>query len=201
MVEFIGFIISLLALLFIFTKQARQTPRQSREGTTLSQHEVAKEEDDPFKEFLKTMERDVTRKEAALKRPPPAPVRQENRGAPHSPPVESRQLLQKKKIKSEVRQPEPFSALEQRRLKSHLSEPQIKSQLEAKQITSLLEERRIVSKLATRHDYSGFSHYDEKGPTKPSRGRMLLHRLGRPHDIIIYQEIIDKPIALRNANR
>jgi len=77
MVEMIGFIISLLALFYIFIKQSL-SPQQR--GSATRYQESRKIEDDPFTEFLKGIEEKGEGRESVEQRaPPPSKKRGESK--------------------------------------------------------------------------------------------------------------------------
>jgi hypothetical protein len=164
-VEFIGFLISILALVYLFLKQ-RSLSRYRREHPEVFKHEeLAKEEEegDSFKEIIQSMKNETVTKP----RPPPHP-----------------------KV---VPQPKKEA------LASTLKDYQLASQIEKRELKSSLENRYLKTKLVQRFDETPSeiahpSHLEEG--TKP-RVEVALARLSRRRDLIIYQEIIDKPKSMR----
>lgn len=168
MVEIIGFIISLLALLYIFIRQTLPSQRPTPQPRAQHQELI---EDDPFKDFMKAVEKEVAKREVSQHVPPPP------------------------KIKKQKPKKPPDIPLEKYQLKSQLKERHLKSTLEERHIKSKLGHHDEVLKpsLPGRHH-----HAEEKENLKPSRAKLAIQRLNKRQDLIIYQEIISKPKALRS---
>lgn len=190
MVEFIGFIISLLALLFIFIKQTSSNKHQRQQSGHID-HEVIEEEEenenDPFTEYIKRIEKEAAVKEETARQ---AEISRRNRLNLSSPPPIVRNVKEEKKI---------VSAKEDKHLKSRLEDYHIKSNLREHHLKSTLEERRLVSKFRRQDKNNGVQHADsgEMEAMKPSMGKTALQRLRSKHDLVVYYEIMAKPIALR----
>lgn len=173
MVEIIGFIISLLALLYLFIKQ--NVPSQQKRYPPGYQDE--EEMNDPFKEFLKTMEKEAEARETAQYMPPPPP------------PLPKKKELLKKAPSRSLEEYRPISSREERHLKSSL------------------EGRHVKSKFNHYEDLPGhtlslsLSHRDER-EEKPRASRLqsAVRRLVHRKDMIIYQEVIGKPRSLRSES-
>lgn len=170
MVETIGFIISLLALLYLFVQNKSSSQPRGRPAS--SQKEEA--EEDPFREFLKAMENEAEAREAAQRMPPPPPPVRKKERHKKAPPLADRKLV---------------SSIEERHLKSSL------------------EERHIASRFNHREDVAGrtlassLHHRNEgEGKLRASRAQSIIQRLSHRRDMIIYQEIIKKPKALRSED-
>jgi hypothetical protein len=167
MVEVIGLVISFLALLYLFMMQNRPVQRKER---PFSDQDERVAEEDPFKEWMKAIEKKVTRREA----PPPS------------------------KIKKQKKKPPPLP----------LEEDQIVSQIESRHLKSALEERHIQSrfndheKLPKHASALSISHHlaEEESVIALSRGQQAIQRLAKRRDLIIYQEIVNKPKSLRLEN-
>jgi hypothetical protein len=158
-VEYFGFIVSILALLYLFFKQisgARQQHGQSAQ----SKNEEWDEGDDPLKEFMAVVERKRAADEIVLRPVPPSP--------PHK----------------MHKQPKTTS-LEEHRLTGSLEKRKLKSSLEARQqkIIDNRNEENAAILLQTEE--------------RPSRAKKAIQRLSSRRDMIIYQEIMNKPIGLR----
>ena len=168
MVEIIGFIISLLALLYLFIQQ--NAPSKQKRYSSVEQEE--EEMGDPLRELLRVMEKEVEAKQVHhLPPPPPAPKKRDH-------PKKSPSSLEKQRL---------ASSIENRHLKS------------------ALEERQIQSRLSRHEDYPGrtlahsFSHMGERNEKlKVSRLEAAVRRLSHRRDLIIYQEIMEKPKSLRS---
>lgn len=170
MVEIIGFIISLLALIYLFFKQQSINRYRQEHPEAFIEEEI--EEDDPLKEFMKAIERQKAAREASQHVPPPPP-----------------------KMAKQSKQIPLYPSLEDYRMAS---------QIENRQLKSSLENRRINSKLGQRfeelpsHTLAPNLHYPGSGQlVGQTRVGLALKRLSKKQDLIIYQEIIDKPRGLR----
>lgn len=157
--EFIGFIISFLALLYLYFKQQSFVQHQ-QEKAELNQENKA-EEEDPLKEFMKAMK---TRELQEVRHMPPP--------KPHP--------KQPKQHRKSVSSP--------------LEEYRISSSLEKRQLKSALEERKLTPKVGGRF----LPHHEGEDQRRgPSRGKLAINRLANRRDLLIYQEIIDKPKSMR----
>ncbi len=168
MVEFIGFIISLLALFYLFIKQNSRTERQ----TQPTDDSIEGKEEYPFKQFLREIKKEVEARENVQRLPPPP-----------SPP----------KVAKQSKKPRPV--LEEGRLKNQIEQHRMKTSVEDRRVKSRVHQEeqpgRMVM-LPTRHP-----HIEENRIKGPSRVQLALHRLASRKDLIIYQEIIDKPKSMR----
>jgi hypothetical protein len=144
--EYIGFIISLLALIYLFFKQTQ----------TVSREEVDEEGEEDLLSYFQ--ERPMKAKKTPL---PPPPSRKKYK------PVRNETItLEKYHIESPI---------EKRRLKSELQTRQLQSKLRPEE----------------------FLAFHEEHSTAPSKLSRLLEQLPDKKNLIIYQEIVGKPRALR----
>jgi hypothetical protein len=173
MVEIIGFIISLLALLYLFIKQ--NVPSLQKGHPPPPAYQDEEEMSDPFKEFLRAMEKESAAREAVQHMPPPPPPKKKGRSKQtHTRPSENYRLT---------------SPLEERHLKSALEDRHVKSRFNHHEDLP----GRTLS-LSLRHP----DEREEK--PRASRLQSIVNRLARRQDIIIYQEIIGKPKSLRSED-
>jgi len=163
--EYIGFFISFLALVYLYYQQHKLAQRrlQQRRAAGLPEQEPQ----DPLKSLIEAMAREAEKESASKELPPPPPKK-------------------KKRVRTEV-----------------------KSNLATYHLESSVEHRQLKSKLANRHLKPTVGHHLEAGKStassllvenivsKPSRALKALERLSHPRDMLIYQEIIDKPKSLR----
>lgn len=172
-VEIIGFIISFLALIYLFFKQQSIARYRQEHPDAFNNEELI--EEDPLEEFMSTMEKKRAARKKAQHLPPP-------------PPSSKKSVQQTKKNSS--------SSLEDYRLASQIEKRKIKSSLENRQLTSHLhrhlEERASHSIVPSLH-HPITDHIE----TEPSRAQIAIQRLTSRRDLIIYQEIIDKPKSMR----
>jgi hypothetical protein len=182
-VEIIGFIISFLALIYLFFKQQSIARYRQEHPEAFKEEEIV--EEDPLTELMKAIEKETKAREAARHLPPPLP--------------------------KAVQKPKPLKAaplaasLEDYHLESQIEKRRLESQVEKRKLKSSLENRVLKSSLSQRLEEKGVhaippSHHPgiEKGLVGPSRAEMALRRLAHRRDLIIYQEIIDKPKSLRS---
>lgn len=115
-VEFIGFAVSLLSLLFLFFRNRRQL---SSQGERADRSEDEFLEDDPIQAFLKAMEKERLKREA-----PPSP-----------PPIVHRPAH------AETKKTKKNSSKEERLATSQLEKRKLSSSLEKQQVISPLTKR------------------------------------------------------------
>lgn len=168
--ELIGFVITLLALLFLFFKNRHVTVRQEKHpqsGKRRALMEEEREEEYELKELIHTFKGQLKReKEAPL---PPPPLQKQK----------SAQALKKKSL----------STLEEYHLSSPIEKRQVKSSLESRQLKSSLAQREISGPL--------IYHFEERKSKVPSRASNAMTRLAHWPDIVIYTEILSPPKSMR----
>lgn len=180
MVEIIGFIISLLALLYLFVSQNPAAQRQKAGSRDLNEDYSEKEKDEPFKDLMEAIEKEIKRTEKI-------PARMA--ASPQSLPQTLKKKLSQQNNKDYFLSNEPSSnlAMDNRHLKSSLENRHLSS--------PLFSHGDGGRKFTYSHDHG---HSTESyGEGKKSKGLLMINRLTHPRDMIIYQEIIGKPIALR----
>ena len=161
--EFIGFIISFLALLYLYFKQQSSVQHQQEQAGQMQEAEI--EEEDPLKEFMKEM-RKRDREQQEVRRPPPPP-------------------------KPQLKQPKHQH---RKNVASPLEEYRISSSIEKRQLKSTLEERKLIPKVGGRF----LPHHEGEDEKRgPSKGKLDINRLANRRDLLIYQEIMDKPKSMR----
>lgn len=165
--EYIGFFISLLAVIYLYFKQKSFTHHQRESASHKMEPEDGQE--DPLAEFIHTMKLEAKKKQAAHPAPPPAPKQAKpvRRGA--------------------------ASPLEQYRLESAVEKRQLKSALENRQLKPSVREH--IEEAHQRR--SPPLYPSDSIEMKPSRAEVALKRLAHPRDLIIYQEIIGQPKSMR----
>ena len=170
MMEYIGFLISLLALIYLFFKQ-QSLARHRQQRPDGESHPVVLE-DDTLAGLLKAMEHEAEQKSAV-------------RAAPAAPPPAPKQPRAHRKGAA--------SPLEQYRLESAVETRRLKSTLENRQLKPTVRERieeppRPMTEYVQHTDAVSF---------EPSRAEIAIRRLAHRRDLAIYQEIIDKPKSMR----
>jgi hypothetical protein len=118
MTEFIGFIISVLSLIYFSTRQnsSPSIPKKKEEDL-----EEEQEEDEPFLEWIEG----VNKKSHPLKRPPPLPKKEIQSSVPIFKQV-NHPKLNKHVIKKEVAQPLLYRELEQPKAKVSRAQQAVK---------------------------------------------------------------------------
>lgn len=174
MVEFIGFIISLLALLYLFMTQNFMKNAQHRQAGTPDEDLL--DQEDPMQELMKAIEKETRRREnppASI--PPASPYSRQKKESKKLPSQKHVERKQNKKFEQEIAQ---------RRLKSPLEDKSVKSK-------SPLQEE------LSRHQASYVHYYDHVNKKLDfSQAKRVIHRLKDKRDLMIYQQILGKPRAL-----
>jgi hypothetical protein len=167
MVEFIGFIISFLALVYLFIKQNSPPARQEHPPDYPTE---GLKEANPFEEFRKKLDREAEAREATQRLPPP--------------PTSSKVAKQHKRP--------PRLALKEHQMTSQIEERRLRNALEDRHIQSRMNHREGALAVSTSHHRA-----EEDRKMGPSRAQLALQRLTHRRDLIVYQEIIDKPKSMR----
>jgi hypothetical protein len=167
MVEIIGFIISLLALLYLFVQNKNPVQQKSRSSGYQREDGI----DHSFKGFLKSIEKKAATREAVQHMPPTPPS------------------SMKKKERS---QKTPPRLLEESRQASSIEDHHLKSSLEDRHMDSRFNHEDL-----TRSTFALSLRYRDEGNGKKSvsRAQSAIRRLVHRRDMIIYQEILKKPKA------
>lgn len=173
MVETIGFIISLIALFFLFIKQKAST--MQNQGS--SDYQDVEETDDPFKAFFKAIEKEGESREIVRQKPPHPPKKKEQSKKGRS------------YAKEEYRQEEYriFKSTEKRPSKSSLDNHPIKPRV--------LQHEEIPAK---KHVIPSHRPGEEPEEQRISRLQSAVGRLQHRRDLVIYQEVLKKPKSLRS---
>ena len=125
MVEFIGFLISLVAILFLFFK-GHHDARQRKKNPPYDLQEEDFHEDDPIREILKVMEG--------------------QRGRPLAPPQPKALPANKNSF---LAKPQKYTGLEGLQLRAQQEEHKQKSALESRRLASQLAQRKVKPPMAT----------------------------------------------------
>lgn len=172
-VEFIGFLISFLALIFLFFKNKREinANRELHEEEEMG-------EDDPLKEFLKTLDH---QEEAYPSAPPekryiPPPKEPKRRNIPEG----------------------SFSSLDTHRLETNVEKRKLTTNIEARKLKTNIENRSIGLGIRNRSVLLDKSMKAEefRALPKESRSAGQLGNLDSLRQMVIYHEIWDKPKGL-----
>lgn len=156
--EYLGIIISFLALLYLYFKQQSFARHQQEHVRPISEEEL--KEDDALQEFMNAMKK-REQQEQAVRHAPPPPKPAKNKW---------------------------------KHAKSPLEEYRLTSSIETRKVKSSLEDRKLKPSVGERV----VPHYEvEKEEEQPSRAELAVRRLDRRRDLLIYQEIMDKPKSMR----
>lgn len=169
LVEFIGFVISMAALIFLFFKRVSEERYRRQHPEEIAEEEHEKEL--ALKEFMKTMHIDIGEEEKIV--PPPKPVATHPSRPPAIPIVKKNIPPKQAKRKEEK---EAFKPTYDREHDDF--------------------EKRLLSKSFHKKSESS-SAYEVKRLIYNSRGNDLIEALPSKRDMLIYREIFDKPLALR----
>lgn len=170
MVETIGFIISLLSLLYLFTRQNKSIPKRQGHESSLDESKL----DDSFKSFLKSMEKERGAPEGDLRIP-----------LPPSPPVKKREVIKRNQSPSK----------ERGALVNAIEEHRLKREREVLRGNSLAKSREEFPRPS--HSFTTSSTGERNESRGRSRIESAVHRLNNRRDLLIYQEIMGKPKSLR----
>lgn len=194
LIEFIGFIISIVTVAFLFFKKKWDERRRR-----LYPDEVAKEDEEQEKalqNFLQSLKMDMEEAEEHEAMPdqrsPPQP--------PLPPPVKSPPplpLVNKRPERTERTVEDNY------RLKTKIEDFKPKSEVELRQLSMGITQERykdlgehVVSEdLMTSQEAYSLSISEDR-----SRFYKLMHKLKHPRDLILYHEIFMKPKTLRPPN-
>lgn len=173
MVEFIGFLISLVAILFLFFKgsyDARQRRKNPPYNFVDEDEEEEFDEDDPIREMIKIMQGEKEQ----LIAPPPSKAQ---------PPKEVRPAAK----------PQKYTSLAEHQLRSKLEDHKLKSTLENRRLSSKLEQRKVQPSMGT---YDTLQRVEQP----PPRVATLLQEFGSLRKLVLAHEILSPPVALRNRD-
>lgn len=168
MVETIGFIISLIALFFLFIKQKEATIQNGQPAD----YQDVEEMDDPFKAFFKAIEKEGESRAKIQQKPPHHPKKKEQPGKIPS------------HLKEEYRS---VKSAEKRHAKSSLDPHHMKPKA--------LQHEEIPGR---KHPLPQHHPGEEQGKASISRLQTAVRRLHHKRDLLIYQEIMKKPKSLRS---
>lgn len=174
MTEYIGFFISILALVYLYIKQS-SPPREGEGTASFNGSEEGEEADDPFSAIMKEMERRAAVGKVVEKRPKEEVV-----------------LLPLPPAKSKV--------VKKRSSSRSLEERPLTSSLKERELRNSLEKRRGKPKGASSSKNEKIVLLPPPNHGKKSRAADVVSRLAKRSDMIIYQEIIGKPKSLRSEN-
>lgn len=177
--DFIGFIISLLALAYLFIRNRSQA-RQRREHPEMYKGED--EQEDALREFLKSMDMPVDEKPKPVVRRPEAIQPKVKKVNAHSKPW-----------KSDIEERRMHSEVEQRRLKSAIDDRRLKTVTEERRLESALENRYADPYGETDVGKNAPSYEVIQGPSQRSRVQRILEELPTKKQIVILNEILNRP--------
>lgn len=159
-VELIGFVISLIALIFLFFKNK---PASDRNQIHPGGIEEENEENDPLREFLKSLEEEMGN-EDQHRQPPPAP-----------PKIKQVQIQNMPK-------PKPTNYKRE--------DPSRKKPMDVR--------RKEKDLILFNEKMNDIDHLQPKAK-QPSRLNQLVHHLPNKRQMIIYQQLLNKPKGLSSG--
>jgi len=187
LIEFIGFIISVTAMIFLLVRRAWEERHRRKHPEEFKDEQQRQEQ--TLKQFLKSLDIDMEDEEEFS--PPPKP-RVEQPVEPPPPPHEMQAQAK----------PKPHRLLQE-------DEYRFRDKIESYHPESKIEKRKLKIRIDDR--YKGFTgehivspelsekpevyHAIEK--LKSSRARRLVTQLHSRKDMIVYQEIMNPPISMR----
>jgi hypothetical protein len=181
-VELIGFVVSIVSLIFIYYKNQREM-RKREEHPEKFQDEPL--EEDLLKALMNAMQREQVKREKEQ--------RERLQGTERTLPKP------KPKPKAQPLPPPAPQTMRQSPRPSPLKEYHLTSQMETRRLKSALEERQLKSQLSYRHEeLPAYVHAaDHQVDVQPSRAQQAIRRLAHLPDLVIYQEILSPPKSLR----
>lgn len=174
-IEFIGFVIAMGAMTFLFFKRYREERNRRLNPQEYARRQREQEED--LRKFLRSMNIDVEEEELeppeppSQQRPPPIPKQAPIR-KPWTNPAPTREM----DFASTLDHYKKESAIERRKLKTDI------------------ENRAFVPLLSG----SKAESYEVIRRKSVSRGAALIQTLNSPQDMFIVNEIIGKPLSMRH---
>lgn len=172
--EYVGFIISLLALFYLFFKQQSDDGSKQEHPDENTNEELTDEEDREA----------YMRRKKALKE---EPIKQDVPSQHLPPPPQVVNWSQKLRSLSTSEKWQSRNSIEENRLRSSLEDRYLKS-----------KQRMNTSDVCSISFSRSLRQNDELDRViKPPRAEMAIRRLSSRRDLIIYQEIIDKPKSMR----
>lgn len=179
--QIIGFIISLLAIIFLMSRKALDE-RHRRQHPEEYADEQAKKENE-LKKFLKSMNIDIEDEEqfSPIQKPEVRPI----------PP----QLPKKNKPKHQPKAHPERTLSNNYQFKTSLEHFKPETSIEKRQFTTAIDARRPVysEDSLISHDLQNANAYEIRDRYNPSRAEALIRRLPSKKYMIILQEIMNKP--------
>jgi len=181
LIEFIGFIITILAMFVILIRRSMEERRRRQNPELYEQEEEDREK--ALKEFLRTMNLEVDEIPGEEERPPPPPPPPKK--PPEPKPTRPRRLVRDAyELESSLDDYERTSGIE-----SHIRETEV-GKTEFGQIGHDVTTGDLFMQ-------PSLGAYDIIAGVEGTRASHILSRLDDPTDMIVYHEIIGKPRALQ----
>jgi hypothetical protein len=182
LIEFIGFLITIIAMFLLTIKRVREKRKE------LPDHEPMHDDQQKqtLKELLKKLDIDVEDEDEEALPPPPPPPRPKVQ--PAHPQVKQGRFLSEGQyqFRDKLQDYRPVSAIEKRKLKPTIEDPY-----------QTFTRGSVVSPDMRVHE----DGYHEIQKEKPSGAARLVSRLHSKKDMIIYQEIMNRPLSMRDNHR
>lgn len=190
-VELIGFVVSVVSLIFIYYKNQRDMREREAHPEKFQEEPL---EEDPLKALMSAMQREQLKREKEERER----IQGVERALPKPKP--------KPKLKAQPLPPPAPQTMRQPPRRSPLEDYRLASEVETRRLKSALEERQLKSKLSYRHEQlpayvpAQVLHLhtgDQQVEVQPSRAQQAIRRLAHLPDLVIYQEILSPPKSLR----
>lgn len=174
-VELIGFVISIIALIFLFFR-GRAIERYRQEHPEAFGNDSLSDED-PLKELLKSIDEDEDEDEES------------------EVPIVVPKITKPKPIAAKINpyRNEPLSSIEGRHLITNIEKRKLKSEVEMRHLKSDLDDRRLATRLSNENLFRMEMADRKVGEPRISK---TIERLPHLRDMVIYQAILGKPKGL-----
>lgn len=179
-IEIIGFLISLVALMILSFKKRLDNRHQTDYLSSSDQEEEEWDRDDPIQAFLKIIE-----ERAKKQGPTPQTI---GRGPPLAPNSQAK-MVNRPTVKPKT----SAIRLEDQRLKSRLEDKQLHSQLKEGTVTPHNQPKEAETSFKIMDDMAEAA----ERRSKPSAASQLLKSLPNRKEFILYYEILGKPKRLQ----
>jgi hypothetical protein len=177
-VEFIGFVIVMIAMFIIFARRAFEE-RKRRENPELYQQED-EDKERALREFLRSLNVDVEDAEELKPEPPPLPPE------PQKKPQPAAKLPRRDfKFDSSVETYEKTKGVRSREFESDIEDREL----------SIYEADLVQSDIFRKHEEGAYVIIEDQ--YRRSRAGRLLRDLKDPRDMLVYHEILGKPKAMQ----
>ncbi len=177
LIEFIGFIITMIAMFAILVRRSMEERKRRKDPEAYEREEEEREK--ALREFLRNLDVDVEEPKKKPASPPPAPAVTEESPKPKARP--SRTVRDNYEFASRIKQYEETKGVQSRVFETEIGQKEFDE----------IGQEIVTGDLFMQ---PGLGAYEIGQPSSgTSRGAKILKRLERPSDIVIYHEILAKP--------